>query len=38
MVPIAKVSARDERTEINVPRTGVYGVRIETVSATVMIR
>lgn len=38
MVPIAKVSASDERTEINVPRTGVYGVRIETVSATVMIR
>ncbi|MCR4800585.1 MAG: bacterial Ig-like domain-containing protein [Bacteroidales bacterium] len=35
---IAKVSASDERTEINVPRTGVYGVRIETVSATVMIR
>ena len=35
---IAKVSASDERTEINVPRTGVYGVRIETVSATVIVR
>ena len=35
---VAKVSASNERTEINVPRTGVYGVRIETVSATVMIR
>ena len=35
---VAKVSANDERTEINVTRTGVYGVRIENVSTTVVIR
>lgn len=35
---IAKVQATDERTEINAARTGVYGVRIENVSSTVMIR
>ena len=35
---VAKVSANDERTEINVPRTGVYGVRIENVSTTIMVR
>ena len=35
---IATASATNERTEINVSRVGVYGVRIANVSATVMIR
>ena len=35
---IATASATNERTEINISRVGVYGVRMATISATVMIR